>query len=74
MRKAMVHAIGNRAEAQIETGGLNLVDIERPRGANPALLRQRRDHAVGQNSLLRSCEVKNHLRTTSDLVGTPLAI
>src|SRR5262249_2531934 len=71
-QKTGAYAAGNRPQTQIETGRLNLVRIERPGGANPALLGQRRDHAVGQNSSFRSCEAQSHLQASGDLIGMAL--
>jgi hypothetical protein len=61
-QKTGAHAIGNRAEAQIETGWLNLIRCKRSAGTNGALLRERRNYAVGQNSAVRSCEGQSHLQ------------
>ena len=49
-QKTRAHAIGDGAETQVEARRLDLVGRERIGGHNPALFRQRRDHAVGQNS------------------------
>ena len=66
-QEACAHAIGDGAEAQVEARRLNLAGGERIGGANSALLRQRRDHAVGQNSLL--CRGEGERHATTECIG-----
>ncbi len=60
-QKARAHAVGDGAEAQVEARRLDLIGSERIVRANAAGLRQRRDHAVGQNALVGRCEGQRHL-------------
>ena len=78
-QKARAHTIGDGAETQVETGGLDLAVGERLRRANSTLLGQRRDHAVGQDSMVRRCEGERHAITLwtrfigdSDLARCPV--
>ena len=52
-KKARAHPVGDFAEPQIEARGLDLILGEGALDADRALLRQIRDHAVGQGCPLR---------------------
>jgi hypothetical protein len=68
-QKTRTHPIGDRAEAQIETRRLNLICRERIARMNPARLRQRRDHAVGKNALIRGFECGRHGKRSNPTPG-----
>ncbi len=62
-QEACAHAIGDIAKAKIETRRLDLIVGERIARTNAACRRQRRDHAVGQNSVVRRGKGKRHAIT-----------
>ena len=59
-QEARAHAIGDLAQPQVEARGLDLVGHEVVGGQDRAVLRQRRDHVVGQDAFLVDCEGERH--------------
>ena len=66
-QETCAHAVGDGAQAQVEARRLNLAGGERIGGANSALFRQGRNHAVGQNSLL--CRREGERHETTECIG-----
>ena len=59
-QEAGAHAIGDIAQAQIETGGLDLVGLEFDRRQYPTVCGQLRDHPIWQNALVVQGEIECH--------------
>ena len=66
-QETRAHAVGDGTQAQVEARRLNLIGGERIAGANSARLRQGRNHAVGQNSLL--CRREGERHETTECIG-----
>ncbi len=64
-QKARAHAVGDRAETQVEARRLDLVSGKRPRRQDRAVRGQRGDHAVGQNALVLIGESECHAVSSS---------
>ena len=62
-QEARAHAIGDVAEPQIEARRLDLVGREVGGGQDAAGLRERRDHAVGQDALVGRRRTRAHDRS-----------
>ena len=51
-QEAGAHPIGDGAKSQVDTRGLDLIGRKRSRRHDGAVLRQRRNHAVGQDAVI----------------------
>ena len=67
-QEARAHAIGGRAEPQIEARGLDLVLHEFVFGEDRAVADERADHLVGQDAPLIHCKGERHVRASSSLI------